>query len=79
MTENIENLLLEHMTRFQAEQAAARDRDVEILSRLASIESGIARLARDEASTYSELIQDRHGMDKLKERIERIEKRLELV
>ena len=78
MTENIENLLLEHMKRLQAVQPAARDRDVEILSRLASIESGIARLARDEASTYSEPIQDRHGMDKLKERIERIEKRLEL-
>lgn len=78
MTENIENLLLEHMKRFQIEQAASRERDVEILARLAGIESGIARLTRDEASTYSELIQDRHGMDKLKERIERIEKRLEL-
>jgi hypothetical protein len=28
--------------------------------------------------TYTELVQDRHVVDKLKERIERIERRLEL-
>lgn len=46
MTENIEHLLLEHIQRFQAEQAAARERDMEILSRLSGIESGIACLER---------------------------------
>lgn len=78
MTDNIENLILEHLKKIQAEQAAARDRDAEILLRLSSIETGLARISRDEAITYGELIQDRHGMDKIKERIERIEKRLEL-
>ncbi len=52
MTHVIEHLLLEHMQRFQAEQAAARDRDVEILSRLARIESGIARLASTGRTTF---------------------------
>jgi hypothetical protein len=46
MTQATERLLLEHMTRFQAEQAAACERDIEILSRLSGIESGIARLER---------------------------------
>lgn len=78
MTENIENLILEHLKKIQAEQTAARERDAEILARLASIENGLARISRDEALTYSELVQDRHVVDKLKERIERIERRLEL-
>lgn len=78
MTENIENLILEHLKKIQAEQTAARERDAEILTRLASIENGLARISRDEALTYSELVQDRHVVDKLKERIERIERRLEL-
>lgn len=78
MTDAIENLVLEHLKRFQAEQAAARERDLEILSRLSSIESGIARLARDSADTYGEVISDRHALDKLRERIERIERRLEI-
>ena len=78
MTENVENLILEHLKRIQAEQTSARERDAEILARLPHIESGIARIARDESMNYGEIIQDRHSVDKLKERIERIERRLEL-
>jgi hypothetical protein len=40
----IDNLVLEHLKRIQAEQAAARERDQEILSRLSHIESGLARI-----------------------------------
>lgn len=78
MSENVENLILEHLKRIQTEQAAAKERDSEILTRLSHIESGLARITRDEALNYAELIQDRHVVDKLKERIERIESRLEL-
>ncbi len=78
MTDNVENLILEHLKKIQAEQSAARERDTEILSRLSHMESGIARISRDESMTYGELIQDRHTVDKLKERIERIERRLEI-
>ena len=66
MTDPIENLVLEQLKRIQVEQTAARERDLEILVRLSSVESGIARLARDEASTFTEIIQDRHTVDKLK-------------
>ncbi len=78
MSENIENLILEHLKKIQAEQAASRERDNEIMSRLSNIESGIARISRDEAMNYGEIIQDRHAVDKLKERMERIERRLEI-
>lgn len=78
MSNNIENLLLEHMKKIQAEQSAARERDQEILSRLSHIESGLARITRDESANYAELVEDRHTVDKLRERIERIERRLEI-
>ena len=78
MTENIENLVLEHLKKIQHEQSLSRQRDSEIMTRLASIENGIARITRDESNNYSELIQDRHVVDKIKERLERIERRLEI-
>lgn len=78
MADVIENLMLEHLKSIQAEQTLARERDQEILARLGHIESGMARLTRDEASNYAEIVQDRHAVDRLKERIERIEQRLEL-
>ena len=73
-----DNLVLEHLKRIQAESAAARDRDQEILSRLAYIEIGLARITRDESANYAELVENLHAVDKLRERIERIERRLEL-
>lgn len=78
MSENIENLILEHLKRMQTELSAARERDQEILTRLSYIESGLARVTRDESANYSEIIESRHIVDKLKDRIERIERRLEL-
>lgn len=78
MTENIENIILETLKKIQAEQSSSRDRDAEILSRLSHIESGLARVTREEAINYTEIIQDRHMVDKLKERVERLERRLEI-
>ncbi|MFT4197100.1 MAG: hypothetical protein QM601_04210 [Pseudoxanthomonas sp.] len=75
---NVENLILEHLKKIQTEQGAARERDAQIMARLGQIELGIARISRDEAANYSEIVQDRHVVDRLKERIERIERRLEL-
>ena len=66
MTEAIENLVLEHLKKIQAEQSASRERDAEIMSRLAHIETGIGRTARDESTNYGEIIQDRHVVDRLK-------------
>jgi chromosome segregation ATPase len=73
-----ENLVLEHLKRIQAEQTAARERDQEILTRLSHIESAVARITRDESSNYAEIVENRHTIDRLRERLERIERRLEL-
>jgi hypothetical protein len=78
MADTVNNLMLEHLKKIQAEQSASRERDAEMLSRLAHIETSIARLARDGADNFAETVADRHSVDKLKERIERIERRLEL-
>lgn len=78
MSENIENLMLEHMKKIQAELSGIRQDSTEIKARLASIESGIARITRDEAGNYGEIIENRHMFDKLAERVGRIEKRLEI-
>ncbi|MFT3779544.1 MAG: hypothetical protein QM772_14955 [Ottowia sp.] len=76
--ENVDNLVIEHLKKIQAEQSSARERDAEIPRRLSQIELGIARIARDSGENYAEIIEDRHTVDKLKERIERIERRLEI-
>jgi hypothetical protein len=78
MTENIENLMLEHLKKIQAELSASKERDAEIMRRLSQIEGGLARIYRDEGQNYAEIVEDRHAVDRLKERIERIERRLEL-
>ncbi|MFE0753778.1 hypothetical protein ACFW16_07500 [Inquilinus sp. NPDC058860] len=79
MTDETTNLVLEHLKRIQAEQTASRERDQEIVSRLAQIEIGLARLVRDQASNYAETVEDRHVVDKIKARLDRIERRLDLV
>ena len=78
MADKIENLMLEHLKKIQAEQSASRERDRELLSRLGQMESMIARIGRDNAHAFAEQIEDRHSVDALKDRIERIERRLEI-
>ena len=52
MTDNVENIILEHLKRIQAELSAARERDREIIARLGSLEATAAR-------TYAELVERR--------------------
>jgi chromosome segregation ATPase len=78
MPQRNDNLVLEHLKKIQGEQSAARDRDSEMLTRLAHLENLIARLTRDSADNLAEVLTDRHSIDRLRERIERIERRLEL-
>lgn len=46
MTDNVENLILEHLKRMQTEMALIRQDTAEIKSRLGSIETGIGRIAQ---------------------------------
>jgi len=79
MADNVTNeLIFEQLKRIQEEQAASRERDKEILLRLSHIETSVARVGRDQAMNYAEIVDDRHVVDRIKERLERIERRLEL-
>ncbi len=78
MVENVENLMLEHLKKIQTEQTSSRERDREIMTRLGQIETMVARIGRDNAHAFEEQIEDRHVVDALKDRIERIERRLEI-
>jgi chromosome segregation ATPase len=78
MAENVENLMLEHLKKIQGEQTASRERDRELMTRLGQIESMIARIGRDNADAFAEQIEDRHALDAIKQRVERIERRLEI-
>lgn len=78
MTENVENLILEQLRKIrgvQDDQSAQLD---QLLTRMNGVEKQLSRITRDEATNYAELIDDRHRLDAVVKRIERIERRLEL-
>jgi hypothetical protein len=78
MTQTVENLLLEHLKRFQAGQERIERKLDEIVTRVGQLEVGVAGLRRDFAHA------DENGavlsvrLDKVSERLDRIERRLEL-
>ncbi|MBU0500048.1 MAG: hypothetical protein KJ558_04085 [Gammaproteobacteria bacterium] len=71
MTDNVENLILEPLR-------AIRDDIKELKQRLIGVETSVAGLRRDSAASYGELIQGHVRHDRLVDRIERIERRLDL-
>lgn len=76
--ENVENLILEHLRSIRTDIAGMRDDIREIKQRLSNLESGIGSLKRDTADLYSENAAQHLRYDRLADRIEKIEKRLEL-
>jgi septation ring formation regulator EzrA len=78
MPDNVENLLLEHLKRFQAGQDRIERKLDEHTQRFSRMESVLARIGRENADFYSEQVDDRRSLDALRDRIERIERRLEL-
>ncbi|MFZ5508658.1 MAG: hypothetical protein ACOZCP_01260 [Pseudomonadota bacterium] len=78
MTENVENLILEHLKKIQADIALVKTHQKETVLRLGRIEMAIAGLRRDAAHTEEGLAEHSLRFDHLEERIERIEQRLAL-
>ena len=79
MSENFENLILEHLRGMRASQERVEHELREIKNRITSVEAGVAGIRRDAAHDNDKIVQQQIGLDQLNERIERIEKRLELV
>lgn len=79
MSDNVDNIVLEHLRAIRTDIAEIRGDIADIKTRLGRMETSVARVGRDVASNYSEQIEDRHVVDRLAERVARIEKRLELI
>ena len=79
MTDNIENLLLEHMKRFQAGQDRIEPKLEKVVSRIGHLEVSVAGLRRDFAHSDEQVAAMSVRLDRLSERFDRTEKRLELV
>ena len=78
MTENVENLILEHLKRFQASQERI-ERDIgEIKTRLANLESGQAAIMQHLTHLAAADAAQQVAIDNISERLNRIERRLEL-
>jgi hypothetical protein len=78
MSENIDNLILEHLRGMRASQERTEHELREIKNRITSVEAGVAGIRRDAAHDNDKIVQQQIGLDQLNERLERIEKRLEL-
>jgi uncharacterized coiled-coil protein SlyX len=78
MTENVENLLLEHMKRFQAALDRIERTLGEHTARLANLEAGQALLVQHLAHLAAADAAQQLAYDNLAARLDRIERRLEL-
>ena len=79
MTESIENLLLEHLKRFQPGQERIERKLEEVVYRIGHLEGSVAGLRRDFAHSDENTAEISVRLDRLGERFGRIEKGLELV
>ena len=78
MTENVENLLLEHLKRFQAGQDRIERKLDEHTQRLGRIENKLASLRGGIGQGEEAWAEQSVRIDKLAERLDRIERRLEI-
>lgn len=76
--EHVENIIIEHLKRFQAGQERIERELKEIKGRLSQVEIGIAAVRGDLAHMSGDQARQQMGIDTLAERIDRIERRLEL-
>ena len=79
MTESIENLLLEYLKRFQPGQERIERKLEEVVNSIGHLEGSGAGLRRDFAHSDENTAAMSVCLDRLGERFDRVEKRLELV
>lgn len=78
MTNEVENIVLEHLKRFQSGQDRIERELKEIKARLSQLEIGVASIRGDIAHHAGDQARQQLAMDTLSDRIDRIERRLEL-
>ena len=78
MADNLENSVLEYLRALRAGQDRIEAGLKEVKQRLTGVESGIAGLRRDNLDTQEDVYRQQTVIDAIQERLQRIEKRLEL-
>lgn len=78
MTDNVENLILEHLRALRGGQDRIEHELREVQSRQSSLETAVIGLRRDIVFTQEDVVRQPLSIDHLKERLHRIERRLEL-
>jgi len=78
MSENVENLMLEHLKRFQATLDRVERKIGEVTGRVANLESGQASIIQHLGHLAAADAAQQLSTDHLAERLDRIERRLEL-
>lgn len=76
--ENVDNILIEHLRAIRADIGIIKEDVREVKTRLTHVESGIASLKRDSAHQYDEAASGNVRFDRLTERLEQLERRLNL-
>jgi len=79
MTDNVENLVLEHLRALRAGQDRIEHKLSELSSRMTSLETTVSRSRSDNLSTQEDVYRQQGSIDRINERLERVEKRLELI
>jgi len=79
VAENVENLLLEHLKRFQAGQDRIERKLDDLTRRVSNLETGQASIIQHLGHLASADAQQQISTDNLNARLDRIERRLELV
>lgn len=75
---DVENLVLEHLRALRAGQDRMEHKLTEVNAGLNSLETAIVRSRSDTLSTQDDVYRQQAAIDRLNERMERIERRLEL-
>jgi hypothetical protein len=78
MTEKADQPVLEHLRAIRVDAASIKGDVREVKHRLTSLEGAVAGLKRDQAASYADAADQHARYDRLAERLERIELRLDL-
>ena len=78
MTDAVENLLLEHMKRFQATLDRVERKQDELVGRIANLEGALASMMQHLGNLAAADAAQQLAIDNVSRRLDRIERRLEL-
>jgi uncharacterized coiled-coil protein SlyX len=78
MTSNVENLILEHLKRFQSSLDRVENKIADLTARVANLESGQAAIMQHLTHLAAADAAQQVAIDRINDRLDRIERRLEL-